>query len=309
MTPTAFVRFGWATLAVTVVVIVWGAVVRATGSGAGCGSHWPSCNGVAVPLAPTAATVIEYVHRLTSGVAMLLALALAIGARRAFPSGHRARVWALWTLVFMLIEAAVGAGLVLLGLVEDNASALRAAYIAVHLTNTMLLLGAMTGTIWWASRPAGAAPTRLQRSPKLTTTLVFMLAVAATGAVVALGDTLFPAASLAQGFAADLDATSHFLIRLRVFHPVLAVVLALAVVSLARRDPSFAGPDGESLRAIVLTLVLLQAGLGVINLVMLAPLPLQLAHLLGSNLLWIALVWGWVGGGQTVGRASVSKVG
>ena len=126
-----------------------------------------------------------------------------------------------------------------------------------------------------------------------------MMAVAATGAIVALGDTLFPAASLAQGFAADLDATSHFLIRLRVLHPVLAVALALVVIALARRDPSFAGPSGESLRAIVMTLVFVQAGLGVINLLMLAPLPLQLAHLLGSNLLWIALVWAWIGGAKT----------
>jgi len=299
MTSSAFNRFAWATLVVTVVVIVWGAVVRATGSGAGCGSHWPLCNGVAVPLAPGTATVIEYVHRLTSGVAMLLALGLVVAARRAFPPGHRARVWAAWTLVFMLIEAAVGAGLVLLGLVEDNASALRAAYISVHLTNTMLLLGAMTGTIWWGSRPAGGAPIQIRRSPKLTTALAFMMAVAATGAVVALGDTLFPAASLAQGFAADLDATSHFLIRLRVFHPALAVALALVVIALARRDPSFAGPEGESLRAIVMTLVFVQAGLGVINLLLLAPLTLQLAHLLGSNLLWIALVWAWTGGPKT----------
>ena len=298
MTPARFVRFGWATLAITVVVIVWGAVVRATGSGAGCGSHWPLCNGVAVPLAPATSTIIEYVHRLTSGVAMLLALGLVVAARRAFPAGHRARVWAAWTLVFMLIEAAVGAGLVLLGLVEDNKSALRAAYIAVHLTNTMLLLGAMTGTIWWGSRPAGGVPIQIRRSPKLTAALAFMMAVAATGAVVALGDTLFPATSLAQGFAADMDATSHFLIRLRVFHPVLAVALALVAIALARRDPSFAG-SGEPLRAMVIALVFLQAGLGVINLLLLAPLALQLAHLLGSNLLWIVLVWAWTGGHKT----------
>src|SRR6187401_1832088 len=115
-----------------------------------------------------------------------------------FPSGHRARVWAAASFVFMLIEAAVGAGLVLLGLVENNASAWRAAYIAVHLTNTMLLVGSMTGMIWWAGRSPGEA-TPIARSRALTTILVAMIAVAATGAIVALGDTLFPAASLAQG--------------------------------------------------------------------------------------------------------------
>src|SRR5678809_222958 len=105
-------RFAWAVLAYNVAVIVWGAVVRATGSGAGCGSHWPLCNGVVVPVAPAAKTIIEFVHRLSSGVAMVLSLGLMIAARRVFPHGHRARVWAAASFVFMVIEAAVGAGLV-----------------------------------------------------------------------------------------------------------------------------------------------------------------------------------------------------
>ena len=296
MTPAAFVRFAWITLVLTAFVIVWGAVVRATGSGAGCGSHWPLCNGVAVPLAPETSTLIEYTHRLTSGVVMLLSLAMVVLSRRAFSSGHPARIWAVWTLVFMLIEAAVGAGLVLLGLVEDNASALRAAYIAVHLSNTMLLLGAMTGTIWWANQPPRLAQVTIHRSRRLQATLIFMMAVAATGAVVALGNTLFPAASLTEGLAADLDPTSHALVRLRVIHPFLAAALALVILALARRDPSFAGDRRHSLKTLVVTLLAIQIGLGVINLLMLAPLPLQLVHLIGSNLLWLAMVWSWLGG-------------
>src|SRR6478736_3324846 len=118
MTLQTFRRLAWAALAVTVVVIVWGAVVRATGSGAGCGSHWPLCNGVVVPVAPAAKTIIEFIHRLSSGIAMLLSFGLMIAARLVFPRGHRARVWAVASFVFMVVEAAVGAGLVLLGLVE-----------------------------------------------------------------------------------------------------------------------------------------------------------------------------------------------
>lgn len=292
----AFLRLAWVALVVTVLVIVWGGVVRATGSGAGCGSHWPLCDGVVIPMAPRTATVIEYTHRLTSGAAMLLSLALVVGARRVFPAGHRARTWAAAAFVFMLIEAAVGAGLVLLGLVENNASALRAAYIVVHLTNTMLLVGAMTGTVWWAGQSAAVPPPDIQRSRGLFLTLVAMIVLAATGAIVALGDTLFPATSLAQGFAADLDATSHFLVRLRMFHPILAVAVALVILAQTRRDPAFAGPDGEAMRPLVVALVLMQAGLGVINLLLLAPLTLQMAHLAGSNVLWIALVWNWLRG-------------
>ena len=304
----AFVRFAWITLAVTIVVIVWGAVVRATGSGAGCGSHWPFCNGEVVPLAPATATIIEFTHRLTSGVAMILALVLALWARRVFPAGHRARRWAMYSLIFMLVEAAIGAGIVLLELVADDASPLRAGYIAVHLTNTMFLVGAMTATIKFSGsgqlnigptdhRAAGSSDhrgalsgyrsvgpsdhrgtgsTRARRWQVIA--LVLMVVVAAAGAIVALGDTLFPHASLAEGIAADMDPTSHFLIRLRVWHPIAAVIASVVAITAFRR-PTVTG------------CVLFQVGLGVINLMMLAPLPLQMAHLLASNILWMAMVW------------------
>ena len=294
MTASAFIRLARIALVVTVAVILWGAVVRATGSGAGCGSHWPLCNGVAVPLAPQTKTIIEYLHRLTSGAAMLLALGLAVGSRLAFPSGHRARTWAAAAFGVMLIEAALGAGLVLFGLVENNQSAARAAYIGLHLANTMLLTGVMTGTIWWASQPAGVrAPAR---SRGLALSMVLLVVVAATGAAVALGDTLFPAGSLREGLSADLNPTSHFLIRLRMFHPILAAAAGVILIAQARRDPTFRGLEGESLRTMLITLVLLQAGVGVLNLLLLAPLWLQVTHLLGSNLVWIATVWSYLTG-------------
>jgi heme A synthase len=290
-----FVRFAWAALGVTVLVILWGAVVRATGSGAGCGSHWPLCNGVAVPLAPATSTVIEYVHRLTSGGAMLLSLGLVIGARRVFPRGHGARRWADAAFVFMMIEAAVGAGLVLLGLVEDNASAMRAGYIAVHLVNTMLLVGAMVSVVWWAGRPGddGLRPRRLDDVRALSAVLAGLIVVAASGAVVALGDTLFPSESVVEGIRADFDATAHFLIRLRIWHPALAAVVGAALFVLALKHPSFAGPSRATSRRAVLVLVAGQVALGVVTMIALAPLPLQIAHLLLSNLLWIAVVWNW----------------
>jgi heme A synthase len=286
-----FVGFAWVTLGVTVLVILWGAVVRATGSGAGCGSHWPLCNGVAVPLAPATATVIEYVHRLTSGLAMLLSAGLALGARRVCPRGHGARRWAVSALVFMLIEAAVGAGLVLLGLVEHNASSLRAGYIGVHLVNTMLLVGAMVSVVWWATRPGdeGLQQRGREGMRALTAILIGLVIVAASGAVVALGDTLFPSESLLQGVRADFDATAHFLIRLRIWHPVLAAIVGAAVFTLALKHPRFAGPS----RTAVLVLVASQVALGVVTLLALAPLGLQIAHLFLSNLLWIAVVWSW----------------
>lgn len=289
-----FRRYAWATLGVTLLVIVWGAVVRATGSGAGCGSHWPLCNGAVVPLAPSVSTTIEFVHRITSGAVMIMAVWLVVAARRTFPAGHQVRRWATVSLVFMLIEAAIGAGIVLLELVGDNASAMRAAYVGGHLVNTLLLVGAITTTLWWAHRAPIEHPssTRVSTSA-LTLCLCGMLIVAATGAVVALGDTLFPHASLAEGIAADFDPTSHFLIRLRIWHPIAAVVLAASLLWLAWLSPIFQGAAQATPRRLVVAAVFVQSGLGLINLLLMAPLALQMAHLLVSNLLWIPLVWAW----------------
>jgi cytochrome c oxidase assembly protein subunit 15 len=295
-----FQRYGWATLGVTLLVIVWGAVVRATGSGAGCGSHWPLCNGDVVPLAPSIATTIEFVHRITSGAVMIMAVWLVVAARRTFPAGHQVRRWAMISLIFMLIEAAIGAGIVLLELVGDDASAMRAAYVGGHLVNTLLLVGAITTTLWWAHRAPSSRlrqgsgePSTAPSTTALAMCLFGMLIVASTGAIVALGDTLFPHASLAEGIAADFDPTSHFLIRLRIWHPIAAVVLAASVLWLAWLSPMFQGEDQVTPKRLVVMAVFVQSGLGVINLLLLAPLTLQMAHLLVSNLLWIPLVWAW----------------
>lgn len=287
-----FLRFAWATLAVTLLVIVWGGVVRATGSGAGCGSHWPLCNGDVVPLDPTINTLIEFTHRLSSGAVMLMTVWLVVVARRTFAAGHAARRWAWIFFGFMMFEAAIGAGIVLLELVADNASALRAAYVGGHLVNTLLLVGAGVAVVWHAQppvrQPSAAAPVW-----PLTVCLVGMLIVASTGAIVALGDTLFPHASLAEGIRADFDPTSHFLIRLRIWHPVAAAILASVIIGLVWHGRVLQGPAQATPRRLIGIAVVVQTTLGLVNLLLLAPLALQMAHLLVSNLLWMPLVWAW----------------
>ncbi|MCX7808611.1 MAG: COX15/CtaA family protein, partial [Deltaproteobacteria bacterium] len=139
-----FTRFAWATLALNVAVILWGAYVRATGSGAGCGSHWPTCNGEVIPRAPQVATLIEYTHRLTSGLAFLAVLSLSFFAFYRFPRGHRVRFWAALSMGSMLVEAMIGAVIVLKGLVGSDASVARAFIMGVHLINTFVLLMALT---------------------------------------------------------------------------------------------------------------------------------------------------------------------
>jgi cytochrome c oxidase assembly protein subunit 15 len=294
--PIWFQRAAIAALVCTVVVIVWGAVVRATGSGAGCGAHWPLCNGAIVPLAPTVTTIIEFTHRITSGLLLIGALGLAIAARRVYPAGHAARRAAAVSFVFVVIEALVGAGIVLLRLVENDASALRAAYIAVHLVNTMFLVAAMTAMVWAARARAPLSTARdAARSLRwFTAGLVALLVVSAAGAVVALGDTLFPHASLTAGLAADFDPTSHFLIRLRVWHPLIATATSLFLVSLISRTGVLDDGATRGAARAAIGLVVGQMALGAANVLTAAPLALQMTHLLVSNLLWMAVVWMWL---------------
>jgi heme a synthase len=228
-------RFAWAVLAYNLLVILWGAWVRVSGAGAGCGNHWPLCDGEVIPRAPSAEKLIEFTHRATSGLALLAVVALAVAVFRARPAGDPARRAAGWTVVFMLLEAAVGAGLVLFELVADNASMARALFMAVHLANTFLLLAALALTCErLGERPA--APPLARDSRRLGRVALVLLVVAgASGAVAALGDTLFPARSLTEALSADLSPSSHLLLRLRLGHPLLASAAAVRRAALRRR--------------------------------------------------------------------------
>jgi heme A synthase len=288
---TSLARYAWVVLAYNLAVIGWGAYVRATGSGAGCGSHWPLCNGSVIPRSAAAATLIEYSHRLTSGAALVAIVVLLVWTLKSCAKGHPARLGAWLSLFFIVTEAAVGAGLVLFRLVADNATMARAMFMAAHLLNTFLLLAALALTAWWLTTGALAALAGRGRTVAgLVAGCAALLVAGASGAVAALGDTLFPAASLGEAFTADLSAGSHLLIRLRILHPFLAVAAAFAVTLLAARlGRSATAPRPWSGRAVP-ALAALQIALGLGNVVLLAPVWLQLAHLLVADLLWIAFV-------------------
>lgn len=287
-----FAVYAWGVVGYNLLVIVWGAYVRASGSGAGCGSHWPLCNGEVIPHSRPIETFIELAHRLTSGLALLLIVGLAIWAFRAFPKKHPVRRGAALSLFFIFTEALVGAGLVLFELVADNASIARAMFMSVHLINTFTLLAFLTLTAWWAS---GAQFVRLKGQGfaawLLGLALAGTLILAVSGAVTALGDTLFPSNSFAAGLSQDFSPTAHFLIRLRLLHPALAVTVGSLVLIVAGIT-NFLRPGGWVKRCMLLvtTLVVLQLGAGLLNVVLLAPIWLQLVHLLLADLLWLALV-------------------
>lgn len=283
-----FARLCWLVLALNVAVILWGAYVRATGSGAGCGSHWPLCNGEVIPRSPSVETLVEYSHRLTSGLALLAVLGLTVGAFRRFGKGHPARLGAALSLFFMLTEAAVGAGLVLFELVADNESMARALFMGTHLVNTFLLLAALTLTAYWAGGGGRVSVAWGQGGTwKVLAGVGGTLLVGISGAVCALGDTLYPAATLAEALEQDLSATAHILIRLRLFHPLIAVVVSLYLIFLGRSLTSAGSARPVNFLSL---LVFAQLAVGTLNVALLAPVWMQLVHLLLADGLWVLLV-------------------
>ena len=164
--------------------------------------------------------------------------------------------------------------------------------MAVHLANTFLLLASLTLTAAWAS---GARRLRLAGRARLSWPLgiglLGVLILGVTGAITALGDTLFPSGSLVEGMAQDFSPTAHFLIRLRVIHPIVAILTGVYVVILARLLASSSGERPARRLATLLTgLVGLQLLAGLINVVLMAPVWLQMVHLLLADLLWITFV-------------------
>jgi cytochrome c oxidase assembly protein subunit 15 len=291
-------RFAWFVVFYNVVVIVWGALVRASGSGAGCGNHWPLCNGQVIPVSPGFHTIIEFTHRMMVGGSTFLVLALLLCIFRATIKGHAARALAVASSLLLLNEALLGALLVKLGYVTGNQSTGRIVLLSIHLGNTLLLMAALTLAAHFLSTGQRWADLPLtRRFVCVVEGLITTIFVGITGSIAALGDTLFPAASLQASIAQDLAAGSPMLLRLRLVHPALALVAALFALWLAaqaRKSAPSQTPaqhaSRQRLANMLLLLLGLQFALGIADVMLLAPAWMQLLHLLGADLFWIALV-------------------
>jgi len=259
---SAFVRFGRVVLGYNLFVILWGAWVRASGSGAGCGDHWPLCDGALIPATPALATLIELFHRATSGVAFFLVLAFFLYARRVFAARH-----------------------------GDNASLVRGATVGTHFVNTLLLLAALVAALSFAQddrplRRRGWDRTRVL----LWLGLLGWLALGATGAIGALSRTLYPSNTLAEALAREFAPDAPLLLRLRSLHVIVAVgmgaYLSALTIYLARCSVTT-----SRLAVIVTSLFFAQSALGMANVLVVVPTPaLQLSHLLLMDILWMAYV-------------------
>jgi heme a synthase len=292
MNKKFFQKYSWALVGYVVLVILWGAVVRATGSGAGCGSHWPLCNGEVIPQLARVDTVIELIHRISSSLAGLFVIALAVMAYRLYGRRSKVTVWAFLALVFIVVEGLLGRLLVVKEWVVDDASAIRAVVVAIHLANTYILLLTLSATAWLA----GIRHEIRMRGNRFLATLVFIgmtmgILLSAMGAVTALGDTLFPPESMFWEAHEAVDATSHFLIRLRVYHPIMAILtggyLVAVVRYIQRKD---LGGKVNFRGNFLIGAILIQVLAGGFNVLTLAPLAMQVIHLMLADIFWISLV-------------------
>jgi heme a synthase len=302
-------RFAWFAVFYNVAVIVWGALVRASGSGAGCGNHWPLCNGQVIPVSPGFHTVIEFTHRMMSGGSTFVVLALLIWTFVATCKRDAARFFAVASTVLLLNEAFLGALLVKLGYVTDNQSVGRMVVLSVHLSNTLLLLGALTLTarsVSLAARGDTQNWTGLHRARGFywsVAGLAATIVVGVSGSLAALGDTLFPATSLSDSMAQDFAASAPLLIRLRILHPASALAAGIFIIWLVVRSRTLLGTAAgldptmqarlvrtTGLANLAIALLALQVVLGLADLLLLTPAWMQLLHLLGADLYWIALV-------------------
>ncbi|MCO5141728.1 MAG: COX15/CtaA family protein [Oligoflexia bacterium] len=282
-----FQLYCWFVLIFCIGVILWGAFVRATGSGAGCGEHWPLCNGEVLPTSPEWKTFVEYTHRLTSGLSLLLVIGLFVWAKKKYTHFRELYFWAKLSFIAIVIEALLGAGLVLFRYVEFDQSIGRAVSIGLHLVNTLFLLACICFTTFYAYYPQGRwriPEVRYQRGMWIL--LVGYCILGALGALTALGDTLFPV----QGTAFRFSQDSHFLEYLRIIHPLIACAwtfyLLVWLSTLAERI-------GWRKNAALYLIAAVGANicLGILNIILKAPIWMQIVHLLAADIIWVLFLW------------------
>ncbi len=293
MKLSGFAKYAWFVLAYNVLVILWGVFLRASKSGDGCGQHWLTCRGEVVPSAPELKTIIEFSHRIMSVSDGIIVIILVIWAFRKFVKGHILRKLALASLALVIVEGLIGAGLVLTGNTAGSDSASRPFWAMGHLISTFILLTAMTLTAWFASGGKSFSFKNSGKVPLLLGIGVFgILLVGMSGSLAALSNMLFPSQSLTEGIAKDFSDTSHYLLRLRISHPIVSILTSVYLIFLAGWIRKKAENNSAVVRwsNILSILILAQIVFGATTLLMLAPIVMQLGHLLLADLIWISFV-------------------
>ena len=278
----------WSVLVFNVLVVLGGAIVRATGSGDGCGESWPMCTDRIIPANPGLETVIEFSHRVTSALAVFGVLALFVFAVRLYAKNHRVRRAATASLALLLFESVLGALLIIFGWVDQDASIGRMIVVPIHLLNTYILVGALTFTAWWSSgNPGPTKPIDGHMKRSLALGAVGLLLIGAIGALNALGDSLYPAESFLSGVTEEFSGDAPWLLQIRIFHPLVAIAVGLGVAYVVMRLTATATDRTRRFGTVVSGLIVLQLFVGLLNVLLAAPLETQVIHLAIADTIWI----------------------
>ena len=277
-------RLSFYGLVISIASIIAGAIVRATGSGDGCGASWPTCNGKIVPELKTSSELIEFSHRSISGILLIITLIIFLKSfNNSVPVLQKRVIRAL--TFFVLLEALIGAVIVIYEWVGLNSSTPRIIAVPFHLINTFGLLGAYTLLFHLTKNSKTSLNNFFDKGFKIG--LILFLLSGATGSIAALADVIFPSESFIMGLAEDFDSNSEILTRLRVLHPIVASFLSIYLYSEANRLQR----EYKVITKNIKLLVLLGVFLGVLNVVSNIILPLSILHLLIADLLWVLYVY------------------
>tara|TARA_B100000678_G_scaffold290906_1_gene305331 strand:- start:1688 stop:2581 length:894 start_codon:yes stop_codon:yes gene_type:complete len=278
------VNLATAGLVTSILSILAGAIVRATGSGDGCGASWPTCNGKVLPSLNTTSEIIEFSHRSISGILLIITLLLFIKSKdQGTPSLHKKII--NYLTFFVLLEALIGAVIVIYEWVGLNSSLPRIIAVPLHLVNTFALLAFYTLIFFLLRESENDLKNFFDQRLKIAFILFFL--TGATGSITALADVLFPSASFIEGLADDFDSTSEILTRLRIVHPIVSTVLSIFLFSESNRFKNIFGINASAIKILVITGVVL----GTLNVVSNIILPLSILHLLLADLLWITYIY------------------
>ncbi len=268
---TRFLFYFWL---YTILVILWGAWVRISHSGDGCGDHWPTCQGDLIPDFNEKKTWIEYAHRLMSGSFGIIVIFIFFQLRKFSLSTRLQKINGL-LVALMISEALIGALLVKGRLVTENDSILRLFVMAFHQLNSFLLTG-VTYLIYLNLKAGPHVPLQIRNKKYL---LLFLL-LPLTGAIASLSTTLFPTISLWQGLMEDFSSNHHLFIRLRILHPLIALGIGSFFIGW------FYFKSEIKISFYFLTAVFI----GIITLLSLSPIYLKILHLAMAHFVWSMLV-------------------
>ena len=271
-------------LLLSILSILAGAFVRATGSGDGCGATWPTCKGKIIPGLSDTSELIEFSHRSVSGVLLIVTLIIFIKTRK-FQKDSLVRTVTNYLTFFVIFEALIGAVIVIFEWVGLNSSLPRIIAVPIHLVNTFGLLGCYAILYKILDENIKEINSMFNKNFIFISSLFFLSG--ATGSIAALADVLFPSASFIEGFLADFDRTSEVLTRLRILHPIVSSALSLILYVYSIRINKKYNIRVKPLQ----TLIFVAVFLGFLNVLSNIILPLSILHLAIADFLWISYIY------------------